>query len=170
MVDTIRTIGELNALLADNTTGNISAQDLRDVLVSMNVHAEIGAANLSEVVGTVFAKVPLNVAGAFERGFVADTVGNRISSTPVALKALVDVEMQITALQAGRTIDLAVFVAGSEVMRSRRPFDAVGHYTWGLGVQLVQGDDVDLRVRADQAATSVDVAFALLRARRVGIE
>jgi len=35
MADTIRTSTELFALLADNTDGNISAQDLRDVLESL---------------------------------------------------------------------------------------------------------------------------------------
>lgn len=36
MVDTVRSINELLALLADNTTGNISAQDMRDVVVSLD--------------------------------------------------------------------------------------------------------------------------------------
>lgn len=35
MADTRRTIAELLALLADNTTGDISPQDMRDVLVSL---------------------------------------------------------------------------------------------------------------------------------------
>ena len=36
MPDTVRTIEEIKALLADNTTGLISPQDLRDMLVSLN--------------------------------------------------------------------------------------------------------------------------------------
>ena len=35
MADTLRTLSALQALLADNTTGDISAQDLRDMLVSV---------------------------------------------------------------------------------------------------------------------------------------
>lgn len=35
MVDTVRTLAALQTLLADNTAGNISAQDLRDFLVSV---------------------------------------------------------------------------------------------------------------------------------------
>jgi hypothetical protein len=35
MTDTVRTIATLQALLADNTTGNISPQDIRDMLVSV---------------------------------------------------------------------------------------------------------------------------------------
>lgn len=39
MVDTVRTLSALQALLADNTAGDISAQDARDVLVSVRAWA-----------------------------------------------------------------------------------------------------------------------------------
>lgn len=35
MTDTARTLAEVKALLADNTTGQISAQDMRDVVESI---------------------------------------------------------------------------------------------------------------------------------------
>ena len=42
MADTPRTLAQIQTLLADNTTGAISAQDLRDMLVSLeNDHGEI---------------------------------------------------------------------------------------------------------------------------------
>ena len=44
MVDTVRTVAALQTLLADNTTGAISAQDLRDMLVSV-VSPNITATN-----------------------------------------------------------------------------------------------------------------------------
>ncbi len=34
MADTVRTLAELQALLADNTSGQISPQDLRDLMVT----------------------------------------------------------------------------------------------------------------------------------------
>lgn len=40
MVDTVRTRAELAAILADNTSGDISAQDLRDLLASLLLAAE----------------------------------------------------------------------------------------------------------------------------------
>ena len=40
MVDTVRTRVALQALLADNNSGNISAQDLRDMLASLDLTAE----------------------------------------------------------------------------------------------------------------------------------
>ena len=170
MPDTIRTIGELDSLLADNVTGDISAQDLRDVLVSMNVHTEIGRGPLSTSIGTAYVQVPMTAAGTFERGFLADVAGDQISQTPVALKAMVNVEVQITALQNGRTVDFAVFVSGVEMLNTLRTFDIEGHYSWGLGLQLAQNDTIDLRVKASAANTSIDVDFVLLRAARIGIE
>ncbi|RYX78561.1 hypothetical protein EON76_05375 [bacterium] len=50
MVDTVRTISALKALLADNAAGDISPQDLRDVLVS--VAANTGWAQYSDTVYT----------------------------------------------------------------------------------------------------------------------
>ncbi len=170
MPDTIRTLGELNALLTDNITGNISAQDLRDVLVSMNVHAEIGRGLLSTTIDTSFVKVPMTIVGAFERGFVADVATDAITATPVNLKALVAVEVQITALQAGRTVDFSVFISGVEEVRATRTFDTIGHYSWSLGVQLAQNDTIDLRAIASAASTSINIDMALLRAQRIGIE
>lgn len=40
MVDTVRTLADLQTLLADNTNGDISAQDLRDFLVSTAIGGE----------------------------------------------------------------------------------------------------------------------------------
>ncbi len=47
MADTIRTLAQLQALLADNTIGNISAQDIRDLLVSVFNFVNDGAGNVS---------------------------------------------------------------------------------------------------------------------------
>ena len=173
MVDTIRTIGELNTLLADNATGDISAQDLRDVLVSQLVHTEIGRGALTTNIGTSYVKIPMTVAGTFERGFTANVATDQIDSTPVALKALITVEVQLGALDAGRTVDFAVFVNGVEAPKLTRTFTAdyaPQHLSWSVGVQLAQNDTIDLRVKADQAATGITVEFVVLRAQRIGVE
>ncbi len=170
MPDTIRTIGELNALLSDNVSGDISAQDLRDVLVSMNVHTEIGRGSLSTSLGMAYVKVPMTIVGAFERGFVADVASDAITATPVNMKALVSVEVQIDDIQVNRNATFSVFINGAEETRSTRSFNAAGHYSWGLGVQLAQNDTIDLRAHANGASTSIDIDMALLRAQRIGIE
>ena len=112
----------------------------------------------------------MTIAGAFERGFVADVATDAITATPVAMKALVSVEVQIGTLQAGRTVDLSVFINGVEETRSTHTFNAAGHYSWALGVQLAQNDTIDLRALASAASTSIDIGMALLRAQRIGIE
>jgi len=58
MVDTVRTVAALQALLADNTNGDISPQDLRDLLVSaMNQLTAGHQSGWKDVV------MPLNMAG-----------------------------------------------------------------------------------------------------------
>jgi len=47
MADTIRTLAQLKTLLADNTIGNISAQDIRDFLVSVFNFVNDGSGNVS---------------------------------------------------------------------------------------------------------------------------
>ena len=49
MADTARTLAALQTLLADNATGDISAQDLRDMLVSLqNDHGEMSVTSAIE--------------------------------------------------------------------------------------------------------------------------
>lgn len=55
MVDTVRTLSALQTLLADNTAGDISAQDLRDFLVSAMLQtttSTVTTGNVSAVAGT----------------------------------------------------------------------------------------------------------------------
>jgi len=73
MVDTVRTIAEIQALLADNTTGAISAQDVRDMLVSLDdtgwgsyadtVYTEASPFSVAEATDTV---VPNNAGTKIE--------------------------------------------------------------------------------------------------------
>lgn len=59
MVDTVRSLSALQAILADNTTGDISPQDLRDFLLS-----SIGTTGWAEYVDTQYSEgSPLAVAG-----------------------------------------------------------------------------------------------------------
>jgi hypothetical protein len=56
MADTIRTIAEIQTLLADNTTGAISPQDLRDMLVSLaNAYQQLNTKGWKDNVAPIFA-------------------------------------------------------------------------------------------------------------------
>lgn len=88
MADTIRTRAALLTLLADNVTGDISAQDLRDMLVTLfGVYGEIlvfGGSTAQTGIGTSFTKMT---------GFAAD--GDSVGMTPAHASD------QITADNAG---------------------------------------------------------------------
>ena len=61
MVDTVRTLAALQSLLADNATGDISAQDVRDMLVSTFGFAQIERQVLGAPAGTItFDSIPSN--------------------------------------------------------------------------------------------------------------
>lgn len=65
MVDTVRTITALQALLADNTSRDISPQDIRDMLVSLASRVEATAVKTTTyTVGVFDAYVPCNATGA----------------------------------------------------------------------------------------------------------
>ena len=80
MADTVRTRASILALFADNTTGDISPQDLRDfVLSTMGVAAQIyqsaGSAGMS--VGTSFLQIAFGYNGPDENA-IADQANDRI--------------------------------------------------------------------------------------------
>jgi hypothetical protein len=56
MTDTVRTIAELQALLADNTAGDITPQDLRDMLVSLaNAYQQLNTKGWKDNVAAISA-------------------------------------------------------------------------------------------------------------------
>lgn len=74
MADTIRNEAALQALLADNTAGDISAQDVRDLLVSVPTLAITG--------GAAAAASVLALAGGTMTGTITSTIGTITASTP----------------------------------------------------------------------------------------
>jgi hypothetical protein len=67
MVDTIRTISELQTLLADNTVGDISAQHMRDLLVSVsNMYEEMYTVGWEDMVAPMSA---VKLAGVSDPSF-----------------------------------------------------------------------------------------------------
>lgn len=169
MVDTIRTLSELNQLLADNTTGDIAAQDLRDILASMNVHTEIGLANWTQQISTSWTKIPFDVGGSFERGFQQDLPNNRIINTPCRLKANIGIEIGFSD-PAGVGIDVAIFVSDSQEAITRRNLAERQAATWAVGIQLQEGDFIDARVRANSGTPTITLSRCLMKTARIGVE
>lgn len=177
MPDTIRTLADLNTLLADNTSEAISPQDIRDLMVSMMVHGEIGSGTKAAItLGTGFQALDFNVAGVVGRGLTIDTVNKVISQIPVAMKTEVTLEVQFTGT-SGQTYDFAVFKnpATSPVQIARldiseRIFNAAqrGAVNVSSSVQLAAGDVLQAGVRCN--GQSFTLLRGGLRVRRIGVE
>lgn len=178
MTDTIRSLSELNSMLADNTTNAISPQDIRDLMVSQMVHGELGsAAKTSKILGTGYEALDFDVAGLFERGLNIDTVNKWINQVPVDMKAILTMEVYFKG-DAGEDYDFTVFKdpAGtpSEITRMARENVHVvnGSQTiqlqWSTGVQLSQNDVLQPAVRSN--GNNFELLFGLFRVQRIGVE
>ena len=177
MPDTIRSLAELNQEFADNTSGVISPQDIRDLMVSMMVYGEIGSLSKAAVtLPTGFTPLDFNQAGAVGRGLTVDTVNKWIADVPVPMKAEITLEVSFQGSN-NTTFDFAVFqnpdttpVQIQRLTDSERIFSAtmIGFCKIGASLQLNAGDKLQAGVRANGAS------FTLLRGRlfvrRIGVE
>ena len=177
MADTIRSLAELNALFADNGIGSITPQDIRDLMVSMMVHGEIGSLNKAAVtLPAGFTPLDFNAAGAVGRGLTIDTANKWIVSVPVAIKAEVSLEANFNGSN-NTTFDFAVFRnpdgTAEQLTRlsgSCRIVSAamIGSVSLSAAIQLQPGDKLQAGVRANGA--SFTLLRGGLRVRRIGIE
>lgn len=148
MVDTIRSLADLLALLADNSSGDISAQDVRDVVVSLHgVYGEM------YVTGGASAQ-SLDTTPAQLTGFAAN--GNSSGTTPdhtndqitVGTDGVYLVHGQFSAIgETGTTYELELRSNGSLVPGIRCKFTAsmtVGDHVSAsfIGLVTLAADDV----------------------------
>lgn len=177
MADTIRSIQELNALLADNDNQGISPQDIRDMMVSMMVHGEIGSmAKPAITLGTGFQPLDLDGAGAIGRGLTIDTVNKWISGIPVDMKALINLEVMFKGSN-GATYDFAVFlnpatnpVQIERLSCSQRILSTqhIATFSMSASLQLAAGDVIQAGVRG--SGFSFELLRCGLRVQRIGVE
>jgi hypothetical protein len=178
MADTIRSLAELNGLLADNISGAIGPQDLRDLMVSQMVHGEIGSSSKASILlGADWQALDFNVAGVFERGLNIDTVNKWIDQIPVDCKAVLTLEVFFKG-DVGQDYDFTVFKdpAGtpSNIIRMQRTGHRIlnagqtVHASWSVGVQLNQNDILQPAVRSN--GNNFELLFGLFRVQRIGVE
>lgn len=110
MADTVRTLAALKTLLADNTTGLISPQDLRDLLVSLipghgSIYISAPAATTIAQAGTFVKAAGTTTAAHLDTAFdmPADNRLRYVGAT--AVHATVSVTLSFTC--AGNNQDLA---------------------------------------------------------------
>jgi len=174
MADTIRTLDELNVLLRDNGQEELSAQDIRDMVVSQMVHGEIGATGNSEItLGGSWQTVDLDTAGVIKRGVTLNTTAHRIEAIPVDLKAVVSVDVLFLGA-AGESYEFVVYRDGgpAQVIGAARTLHGAGAtrvaYSWSVAAQLSQNETLELAVKS--AGNVFTLLNALLRVQRVGVE
>ena len=174
-MDTIRTLAELNALLADNDSADISPQDIRDLMISQMVHAEIGAVdNANITLGAGFQTVDLDTAGAAKRGADVDTITHRITSIPVVLKATVHYEIEFKGT-AGGVYEFKIFRNGgpSIVLGTHRRVyvpsaDAIVQRSATVTTQLAQDETLEIAVKS--SGNDFELLSGVLRIERIGVE
>lgn len=179
MPDTIRSLAELNTQFADNVDAAISPQDIRDLMVSLMVHGEIGSLTKGAVVlSTGFQPLDFNQAGAVGRGLTVDTANRWIADIPVDMKVEVTLEVSFQGSN-NTTFEFAVFrnpnTSPEQIQRlsdSERIFSAamIGTIKMSASLQLNAGDKLQAGVRPVVGTPSFTLLRGLLRVRRIGVE
>jgi hypothetical protein len=179
MADAIRTLAELNTQFADNIEGICSPQDIRDLMVSMMVHGEIGSLARSAItLAAGFQPLDFHAAGAVGRGLTIDETNKWIADVPVDMKAEVTLEVSFQGSN-NTTFEFAVFknpdTAPEQILRltdNERIFSAamVGTVKISSSLQLSAGDKLQAGVRPAAGTPSFTLLRGLLRVRRIAIE
>lgn len=178
MPDTIRTLAELNFLFRDTAENEeISAQHIRDLMVSLMVHGEIGSGPKSAItLGTPFQALDLNVAGVIGRGLTIDETNKRIANVPVDMKADIALEVLFKGA-ANTTYEFSVFknthttpVQIARMNADERIISAaqIGKISVSAAIQLAAGDTLQAGVRS--AGASFELLRGNLKVRRIGVE
>lgn len=179
MPDTIRTLAELNSQFADNTEGICSPQDIRDLMVSLMVHGEIGSLAKSAItLAAGFQPLDFNQSGAVGRGLTIDTTNKWIADIPVDMKAEITLEVSFQGAN-NTTFEFAVFrnpdTTPEQILRltdNERIFSAamVGTVKISSSLQLNAGDKLQAGVRPAAGTPTFTLLRGLLRVRRIGVE
>ena len=164
MADTDRTIAALQTLLADNTSGAISAQDVRDMLVSLSV--KYGDMYISTPSATTIGNTTnyYDVAGTYTGGtfkqFDMNTNGQlRYTGTPT-IEVFVFANLSLTVAGNNDIIHLefrknGVDVAGSDAMRKVATGTDVGSMSIVGITSMATNDYLTIAVRNETATDNV---------------
>ena len=163
MADTRRTLTAILALLADNTAGDISPQDMRDAITSAS--PEYGALYIDTASTTTItgAGTPTKAAGATTSlggsdGMTVST-SNRITYTEApTIKALVLMAASSTCSLSTQTLAFSIAkngtqVAGSIVNRKIGTGSDEGAFALFTVVELAQNDYVEMFVQNNSSGS-----------------
>ena len=180
MADTARTTADLLGLLADNTTGDISPQDLRDVIVSQMDHGAIflslAAAPVTlSGVGTTPTKVTVaNVAvdaSAVVTGGIAADAANDNLTIGVAGTYHVGFAASFSLASANKTVTMTPFINGATGLVAADRFvsnNDVGAMSLNGIIPYAAGAEVDVRVNVDSGTSDISFEAFTWWIKRIG--
>ena len=175
MADTSRTKAALLTLLADNTTGDISEQDVRDVLVSiMGGYGDIyltGGSTAQTSIGTSYVKISGFAANGLSDETTPDHTNDRVTVTGAGVY-LVNTSISFSGT-GNAVITFSVHVGQAEptqkisIVRKIGAGGDVGNANAVGILSLSASDQVELFVKSDGASDSITPAEAHLTVTRI---
>ncbi len=175
MANTERTIADLLALLADNTTGDISEQDLRDVVVSLA--DSYGGMRISSAVETSIALVstPVKCLGTTTISSAArdmDMPANNRLRYIGAPTRYHEMTMALSVISASSNKVFGFYIAkngtvdaASLITRKQGTSSDVGALSLTFHVGLATNDYVELFVENQTDATNITVNQMIMSMR-----
>lgn len=171
--DTVRTQAQILTILGDNTTGQISPQDLRDAIVSQSVYGSIGATDSADTQAT--SATPAAVAGFDTNGpSNGTTPDNTTDDITIGANSGGDYEVHFHASFTGTTNEtytLHLIDDGAEVgggcSASRKTSNAdVGSVSFNCQASIAGGSVMEVFVESGGAAT-FDIDHAQFSLKRI---
>jgi len=157
MADTARSVSDLQALFADNITGNISPQDLRDFLVtSLGVSGGMymNYNGAGQAMNTNTYTVVDNWTANFPSASISPDAANSQIVVDVNGTYSISVTMSGASSVQNVNTETSIFVDGVEtvITQERKIGTANDIGAWGLlgTVSLNAGQAVDVRIRPDK--------------------
>ena len=178
MADTVRTRAEALALLPNNTTGEISPQDVRDVVVSLfGNYGEIGVTGgvqnqVTNSTPGVFDKVTLYAANGIEQGSVSPDPDNDQVTLTVAGTYLVIWDVSFTGDNStnytGRIEKNGAALTFGKWVRSLDSNNSLGHSTCFAFVEAEADDVITTAISSNKASSDFIVSEMTLTVFKVG--
>lgn len=173
MADTQRTLSALLAILADNTGGNISPQDLRDAVVTVFAnYADIRTTSATNyTASTSWTKLPFAADGLSAGCVTANAASDRVSvSVTGVYRATLNIAVAPATTYNEFRLEVNAGGSAAGTAGSARAYAASTRTTLTLEtlLSLTAGDYVEAFVLANAFSVSNSLEMGSLRLERVG--
>ena len=179
MADTPRTLSALQTILADNISADISAQDIRDFLVSvLGGYGAISTVDSASSQGSLSDVTPTLLTAFTANGVAASDVTPDHTSDDITVGVAGDYAVTLSASFAGSNLTNYILqfavdgtpVAAYKMQRKIGTGADIGHGSLTAILTLAAGEAVSVYVSIVEtpAAQTINIKHATLCLRRVG--